>query len=787
MRQETIEAIIAWQETCDDGETLEITFHGGEPLAAGPKFYRMALPLLKKGLSPRRVRFAIQSNLWLLTDELCDLFTEFKVSVGTSLDGPQEVNDAQRGRGYFDKTMAGIQRARAHGMEVGCIATFTRQSLARAQEIFDFFLHEGLNFSVHCASPSLRYSNSDGWALTNEEHGDLFAGMLDRYLGNLKDIRISTLDAMCRSVTAGEAGICTFGDCLGDYLAVGPGGEIYPCQRFAGMPEYQVGNVHENPNAEHLQVSPVWRSFLKRQESIQTECGECAHLGYCRGGCPYNVLAANGGSLGTTLRDPQCQAYKRIFTHISDRALEEVFSPENLDEVVNHPDREKGLLRRGRLLSLMQAGPHPSETARNARQILAAAALASTGSPVEAARKFEGLGLTTNPEQTTAAMKAFHLRLDAAPSGLNNIYLHVTFACNLHCLHCYAQAGPARKGAMPVADLVTACRQAADLGFRHAVITGGEPLIHPERAAMLDGLAALREEVKPLLTVLRSSLAIPLNEDLLGRLSRSTDQVVVSVDGDRATHDARRGSGMYDLTVANLRALAGRQGQADISIAAVLSLEQVNGAPGESVRALAQELGIRRTRFRPLLPLGRAVDSNLDIVPETLWGHMGADEMMAYGFSPSSSCGMGQNLYVEPDGGAYPCYAWCSQDWKLGDIRSEAGLSGLTACEAFRELSRHTVNTNHACRNCTLRYLCGGACRAWSRQPTRTQIDLDAAPADCSHLFMRALSLLTSAMDYLQISAAQWQQAGLPFPDQPPESRRLESVRQFKHEAIKRE
>ena len=48
--------------------------------------------------------------------------------------------------------------------------------------------------------------------------------MLDRYLANVDKIRISTLDAMCRSILAGRGGICTFGDCLGEYLVVDPEG-----------------------------------------------------------------------------------------------------------------------------------------------------------------------------------------------------------------------------------------------------------------------------------------------------------------------------------------------------------------------------------------------------------------------------------------------------------------------------------------------------------------------------------------------------------------------------------
>jgi uncharacterized protein len=428
MGLETLEAVVEWQRALghagpDGGDNegsggaggrghngsppgngaLEITFHGGEPLVPGARWYREALPLLRDGLAPRKVRFAAQSNLWLLTDELCDLFREYGVSLGTSLDGPEAVNDVQRGAGYFAKTMAGIERARAHGIDVGVICTFTAQSVPHAQEIFDFFVREGLNFSVHAALPSLRCPEADprleadAWSITPEAHGELLVGLLDRYLENLTKVRISTLDSMARSVSAGRGGICTFGECLGGYLAVGPDGAIYPCQRFAGMEEYRVGDVARRPSLEELQASPVWREFRAREEHVKEACGDCAYFGFCKGGCPYNALVGSGGSLAPTARDPHCASYRRTFDTITERAMAEMFSLENLDAVVEQPDPERGLMRRGPLLSIMRDGPHPYETAGHARRVLASVALAATGSPAEAAGRFEALGLATNP------------------------------------------------------------------------------------------------------------------------------------------------------------------------------------------------------------------------------------------------------------------------------------------------------------------------------------------------------------------------------------------------------
>ena len=62
--------------------------------------------------------------------------------------------------------------------------------------------------------------------------------------------------------------------------------------------------------------------------------------------------------------------------------------------------------------------------------------------------------------------------------------------------------------------------------------------------------------------------------------------------------------------------------------ATVLPLRSANGEPDESVRKLAKDLGIRRTRYRPLLPLGRAMYLKPDIVPETIWENIDLREML---------------------------------------------------------------------------------------------------------------------------------------------------------------
>ena len=186
MRQSTLGQTADWLSKQAGIEPLEVTFHGGEPLLAGADFFRAAIPLLRDAWQGRQVRFSVQSNLWRLNEDLLDVFAQHPVALGTSLDGPKEINDAQRGPGYFERTMRGIDLARARGVPVGCIATFTAQSAPRWREVVDFFLGEGLGFSLHAALPVLGHPAAQPWQLSPDGYGALLSSLLDFYLDNFK-------------------------------------------------------------------------------------------------------------------------------------------------------------------------------------------------------------------------------------------------------------------------------------------------------------------------------------------------------------------------------------------------------------------------------------------------------------------------------------------------------------------------------------------------------------------------------------------------------------------------
>ena len=783
------------------GETgqrkVKVTFHGGEPLMAGHPIWQQALDGLAARFGLEHCNLALQSNLWQLDDEFCRLFRQHKVDVGTSLDGPEDITDAQRGRGYFFRTMQAVRQAHSQGIKVGCIATFTPATLPRWREVFDFFLNERLGFSIHAAVPRLDHAGpasclspdsqaaSSRHFLTPTQYATLLRQMLDYYIEHRRELAVSSLDQICQGFGCAEGKVCTFRDCQGMFLAIDPNGGIYPCQRFCGQPWHRLGALHDQPTLATLFSSPTAQRMSVRQKEVRQACDGCSHWEYCQGGCPYNAWANHRQSETRIPQsvDPYCEAYREVYDYIQRRVAEEMAREENITAIADHPwdGRGRPLLRQGSLIELVREGPHPSQVARTAKRIIAAVELAKGPDIPTVGTRLVQMGLCRTQQSAEASLNHLWQQLHPEKVRLNNIYLHVTFDCQLRCTHCYACAGASpspvgreRAGVgangvdeMPVPALEKLLHEAKECGFRQVIITGGEPLVHSQRGSMLDMLAKARAWAASMNLVLRTNLAAPLDEDDLRQVAAAFHQMVASVDGNEQTHDARRGQGTYAATVRNLEAysslcqdsLARPSGEgrgqrvgvhlaaAELSLACVMRATDIQGEAGQAVRDIAKRLGIRRTRFRPLLPLGRAQDWDEPPTSEALSAHADPMELIENGFEPVASCGLGQNLYVEPSGESFPCYAYHQPHAFLGNVIAN-GLMPILRTRRFQDLALHTVGANPKCRVCHVRYLCGGACRAWGGETC--QHDLDAAPPECDGLRTRAENLYRTATAYIQ-------------------------------------
>ncbi|RXA98168.1 MULTISPECIES: cyclophane-forming radical SAM/SPASM peptide maturase XyeB [Yersinia] len=95
-------------------DTLQIDFHGGEPLLMKKEhFANMCIQLISGNYCGSNIRLALQTNGILIDDEWISLFEKYSVNVSLSIDGPKHINDRHRldtkGRSTYEGTVRGLR------------------------------------------------------------------------------------------------------------------------------------------------------------------------------------------------------------------------------------------------------------------------------------------------------------------------------------------------------------------------------------------------------------------------------------------------------------------------------------------------------------------------------------------------------------------------------------------------------------------------------------------------------------------------------------------------------
>lgn len=309
------------------------------------------------------------------------------------------------------------------------------------------------------------------------------------------------------------------------------------------------------------------------------------------------------------------------------------------------------------------------------------------------------------------------------------LHLHVTHRCNLHCPTCYASdfllTGP---DVLRFDDLRRVMESAADTGYTRLTLSGGEPLLRRDLAAILE--LGRRRFQWISLTTNGTALTPRRAAELVGRV----DHLNVSVDGiDAKTHDAIRGAGAFDRVMTGLRTLlaAGFPAQR-ISLSPTVT--SVNHRNLDRMVDLAAELGTD-VAFGFFLPTGRGLCNRdrFTLDPREMVRlferaaarrrehirlgsptHGKEDSEVAF-TQVSTDCSIGSILTVQADGSVFPCPNLIQPEHRLGNVREldDEKLSHLLAAQNGKEpYACRVVDRVPGCRSCDARYFCGGGCMA---------------------------------------------------------------------------
>jgi uncharacterized protein len=679
MDTETVDAIARFAGILPAARSpRKVLFHGGEPLLAGHAWFEYTLEKLSADIEGGAL-FSMQSNLWSLDRRFIDLFARYGVSVGASLDGDRDVCDRQRGKGYFDRTVEGLRLMKENGLDISVIATVLPENIERLPETIRFFEREQIPFTIRGAVPSLAHGyRQRAFHIDSGDaeriYAQVFAYLEDRPQFFVRDVEAPVINAFNR-----HSGLCTFSNCTGMYAAIDPDGDIYTCQRFCGAKEYAVGNVFTAHSIEDITASEGYRRIAaKYGEAARGQCRDCRHWTYCNGGCVYGMMVAE--KYGRP--HPFCNAgekpaffYRKLFDEVQIKLAGEV-----ADRLLKKDSPTP-------YLGMAGDRPHPATERYNRRLVLKAGEWAKTGAP----------------------RYAFAFRQTA-----ENLYLNITNNCPLRCRHCSVEATSGNRD-MPLDTVVKVIGEAVDTGYKEVSLNGGEPFVYGDFEALLDRMGEMKHPRTRF--ALFTNLYCDFTDALAAKALEVFDAITVSLDGDRDEHDARRGKGSFDRTCANIRRLVAMQAQdCKLSVRATLTPEQKRRGVHDSVRGIARELGVESVYITRAYPIGRAKDleSIYDI------DRPGDDgTFFKKPFRPRNSCGIGKNLHVTPEGNAYPCWAVMDISAPMGNVGD--GLKKITANYRRFNNRDYTVDARKKCKECEVRYICGGICYALSE-------------ADCSRL-----------------------------------------------------
>jgi MoaA/NifB/PqqE/SkfB family radical SAM enzyme len=174
----------------------------------------------------------------------------------------------------------------------------------------------------------------------------------------------------------------------------------------------------------------------------------------------------------------------------------------------------------------------------------------------------------------------------AAPLGAR-LWLYTNFDCNLACDYCCSRSSPrAAARRLPVDVAARACEEFAGLGGGEVLLTGGEPFLAPELAAIVD--AATRWLPVTILTN-----AMVFSRGSRRRTLESLDPALVTIQvsldsGTPTLHDRHRGRGSFERAhagIALVRSLGFRT-----RVAA--TIDAADAAEEAGLHALLDEEGI---------------------------------------------------------------------------------------------------------------------------------------------------------------------------------------------------
>ncbi len=296
-------------------------WHGGEPLLMGLNFFMMVKNIQDFYRKvDKKFCNGIQSNGILVTDDILEFIEKTKdFYIGTSLDGPEEINNKTRiyedGRGSFQDIMKCINLLKRKKLGGGAICVINANNVNYPVELYNFFKSNKINIKLNPLIKSGRTNeNLPKLWITPKQYGEFLLNIWDIYNQDClkqKEITIDIdpfIDVIGNLQTRKPIGCNYSSSCRDNFISIGPQGDIYPCGRFDGIREFWMGNI-KNKSIEEILNSDIQCKLKQRNLENISGCSKCDFGTICNSGCMHNAYCSGD----VMEKDPYCLSYKMLF------------------------------------------------------------------------------------------------------------------------------------------------------------------------------------------------------------------------------------------------------------------------------------------------------------------------------------------------------------------------------------------------------------------------------------------------------------------------------------------
>lgn len=279
-------------------ESVEVIWHGGEPLLPGPEYWRQAVGLFERACAGTRgrVRHAIQTNLTLLDEGFLPSLRALGItSLGTSYDpvphirGPGAAVDSEWYDRRFLEAIALLER---NGLRWGMIYVVTRESLRDPMGIFRFLTNLSPEGAI-TFNPVLIYDEQRRHlAVTAEEHADFLGAIFPTWWASRTRFEgVEPFRSLTQTVVHGvpRLGCADSGDCTYGHVNVAPDGRTSQCGRSSDWGLLDYGSIADRTLAEILHDAQRDELAARTRLLPETECAGCRLWEICHGGCPLDA------------------------------------------------------------------------------------------------------------------------------------------------------------------------------------------------------------------------------------------------------------------------------------------------------------------------------------------------------------------------------------------------------------------------------------------------------------------------------------------------------------------